>query len=320
MKKFNCKICSRTTTFTKVLTRSKIKKKLFKCKSCDFEFFYFNPTKNLEANKLDISRLEGAGLKVPTIYENFKRTIYQSNVYVKNYLNKKDKNKKILEIGCSHGSFLYLAKKFGCKVYGLEINNYLRNHLNKKMKIKCFKTLNEIKKIKLKFSKIFLFYSFEYFFDIKNELNLIKNLLEPKGQIILITPNKNDVLKSLSLNKGYKNFFYDINSINYFSTQSLRALMRKMNFSNYKISLNQGYGIANLFNWTINQKPKKTGLVGEDDFLLQTINNFKINKKSKKQNSTINKIKKILSHTEKKYKRLLEKEGYGNQIILRIIK
>ena len=320
MKKFNCKICSKTAAFSKVLTRSKTKKKLLSCKNCDFEFFNFDPTKNLESNKLDITRLGRVGLKVPTLYENFNRTIYQSNFYVKNYLNKKDKRKKILEIGCSHGSFLYLAKKFGCKVYGLEINNHLRNYLNKQMKIKCFKKLNEIEKIKMRFSKIFLFYSFEYFFDLKTELNSIKNLLEPKGKIIIITPNKNDVLKSLSLNKGYKNFFYDINSINYFSVKSLEKLMSKINISNYKISLNQGYGIANLYNWAINQKPNKTGLVGEDDFLLQTINNFKIKKKSKKQNLTINKIKEILSQAERKYKRLLIKQGYGNQIILKITK
>ena len=36
----------------KVLTRSKTKKKLLSCKNCDFEFFNFDPTKNLESINL----------------------------------------------------------------------------------------------------------------------------------------------------------------------------------------------------------------------------------------------------------------------------
>ena len=318
MRKIHCKICSKKTSSKIVITRSKIKKKLFSCKKCDFDFFNYDPRKNLEKNKLDLSRLKKAGIKVPSIQENFERTMYQSQFYAKKYLKLEDKNKRILEIGCSHGSFLHVLKKKGFKPYGVELNDYLRKKVQSKLKIKCFKTTDEISN--LKFSKIFLFYCIEYFIDFKKEINLIKKFLDPKGEIIIITPNKNDILKSLFLNKSYDKFFYDINSINYFSVKSLNKLMKKLNFLKYKITCKQGYGIANLFNWSINQKPSKTGLVGEDDFMLRLFNNFKIRKVSKYENSTIKEIKLILSKMEKKYKKYLEKKGFGNQIILKIIK
>ena len=64
MKKNICKICSNKTKSKKVTTRSKKKTKIFICKICDFEFFSYDPRKNLERNKLDVSRLKKAGLKI----------------------------------------------------------------------------------------------------------------------------------------------------------------------------------------------------------------------------------------------------------------
>ena len=319
MKKNICKICSNKTKSKKVTTRSKKKTKIFICKICDFEFFSYDPRKNLERNKLDVSRLKKAGLKIPSIKENFNRTLSQSKSYLKTYIKNEDKNKKILEIGCAHGSFLHLVKKKRCKVYGVEINDTLRHHLNQNLKIKCFKTLDEAFKKKIKFKKIFLFYCLEYFLNFKKDLMTIISMLESKGEVIIITPNKNDILNSLYPNEGYSKFFYDINSINYFSLKSLKNLMKKTKISKYKIFLKQGYSLGNFYNWVINSKPLKTGLVGEDDLIYQISNNFK-RSKLKSNKKIINKLKILFFNIEKKYKKYLETQCFCNQIILKIKK
>lgn len=317
MSKISCKICLKGVKFKNVLTRSKSVKKVYYCSNCDFEFFDFNPKKNLEDNKLDIFRLKKAGLKTSSLKENFKSSLAQSKFYVNNYLNKSDKKKNILEVGCAHGSFLFEAKKFGCRVVGLEINNLLRSNLNKNLGIKCLKTISQLKKEKLKFKKIFLFYSFEYFTNFKEDLKLLYSLLEPKGEIVIITPNKNDIFKSIYLNKAYENFFYDINSINYFSPKSINSLMKILNFKKFKIIIRQGYSFMNFIHWCLNNRPIKTGYVGEDDFLQKTIKNFR---KIKKYQATTKKMINFLIMTETFFKNYLKNNEIGNQIILKIKK
>lgn len=319
MLKINCKICSGKLLTKLAITRSKEKKKIYICRNCDFNFFNFNPVKNLEKNKLDAFRLKKAGLHSPKIKENFKNSLIQSRIYIQNFLKEKKKI-NLLEIGCGHGSFLYLAKKNGHNVYGLELNDVYRKFINTKLNITCYKTISDLEKTNIKFKKIFLFYSFEYFPNIKSDLKRLLNLLINFGQIIIITPNKNDILNTLFKCEGYDNFFYDINSVNYFTKKSLINLLKKMNLKNFKIETKQGYGLANFFNWAINQKPINTGLVGEDRLLLKILNNFVKQKQNRNYKLASNKIKELFLKTDIEYKKILFKAGLGNQIILKIKK
>lgn len=315
MQNLSCKICFSKTKIKIVKTRSGENQKLYNCKNCDFEFFNFNPKINLEKNKLDVYRLKKAGLKIPSLKENFRNSLSQSYYYLNKFINKSDKNQNILEIGSAHGSFLHLLKKYKCRAFGLELNNTLRNNIKKNLKIDCSKTIEEIKKKKINFKKIFLFYSLEYFYNLHQDLEEIISLLAPGGQIIIITPNKNDILNLLNFSKGYKEFFYDKNSINYFSLKSTKNLMKKLKVKKYNITNIQGYGIVNFFNWFLNNKPVHTGLVGEDKLLSKLIDNFKI--KRNNLNILSNNLKKILIKFENQYKILLEKNNVGNQILIK---
>lgn len=84
----NCKICNNKVIFKKVSTRSKLKKNIYFCKNCDFEFFNFDPKKNLTNNKLDISRLKKTGLKIPELNEDFKNGTIQAKEYVEKFIKK----------------------------------------------------------------------------------------------------------------------------------------------------------------------------------------------------------------------------------------
>ena len=117
MNKFICplgnkdNICRKNCVKKNIKTRSGVKKKLYSCLKCDFQFFNEEPKKKLIDNKLDISRLYKVGIPIPLISEEYRDGLKQSQDYVKKYIKKNDTGHKILEIGCGLGYFLDLINK-----------------------------------------------------------------------------------------------------------------------------------------------------------------------------------------------------------------
>ena len=200
----------------------------------------------------------------------------------------------------------------------MELNKFKKNFVNKRIKIRCEDELNKYQDIK--FKKIFMFYSFEYIKNPYDFLITLKSYLAKKGSIIIITPNKNDVIKNILENNSYKKFFYEENSINYFSKRAMEILANNVSFKKYNISTYQGYSIVNFINWFLNHKPQKTGYVGEDRYMHSLQKNLKI---SHSKNNNINyyikkSLLKIFNETNKKFRLILENYNLGNQVILKL--
>ena len=310
-----CPICkSYNLNKTKKKLRSGKLDFILSCDKCQFYFLTTNPIDNLISNKLDETRLKSAGLKIPNIKKDFENGTNQSKPLIEKYFAKSDINKNILEIGCSWGYFINLMKINKCKPYGIELNQVRNQFVNNKLNIKCFNNLDECENYNIKFHKIFLFYVIEYIPDISNYLNRLINLLEDGGKIILITPNLNDYLKDGFSNIGYKNFFYDDNAINYFSVKSLKRIMNKISHNNYSIKTEQGYSFLNHYNWYLTNKPKTTGIVGGDNFINQLTDKLDLDI------SFTSEIKSLIKNFDKSYKDILNRNNYGNNIIIEISK
>ena len=86
-----CKICKLKSKKKVIATRSKKKVNLFHCKNCDFEFFQHDPSKKLTLNKLNLTRLKKAGLKVPSRNEDFVNGLNQSKIYIDKYIKENEK-------------------------------------------------------------------------------------------------------------------------------------------------------------------------------------------------------------------------------------
>ena len=304
-----CLICSKNTHHKYILTRNNSKKKINYCKFCDFEFLKNNSLKKISKYGLDIYRLKPAGLKLPSLEEDFKNGELQSKIYLKKYLDKKkNKNTNILEVGCSWGYFLnIIKKKKKTNVYGLEIDIEKNNFVNKNLKIKCFFDIDEILKTELKFNKVFLFYSLQY---VRNPKLFIKKLyktLEINGEIIILTPNKNDFLKNFWKNQNYINFIYDDMTSNYFSILSLKKLAKILQLKNFTAKSLAGYSFINHLNWFVHGKPFTTNIVGGDNYLNLLENHIK--KQGVRSRILIDFINYV-----KKYKKYVEKINLGNQI------
>ena len=309
----NCEICLGSIKKNIIKIRGDKKKKIYICKNCDYEFIKFPQNKLLEENKLDNYRLSFAGLKIPNFKKDFYNGVQQSKEYITKYLRFNKKKLNILEIGCSWGYFLKTIKKKN-NVFGLEINKLRREYVNKKLNIKCYNDIINIKKKNIKLDRIFLFYSIQYIKNPSNYISDLYGLLKKNGKIIILTPNKNDGIKNLWKNKKYTEFIYDNITINYFSLKSFEKLLKKLKIKNYKIKTINGYSLFNHINWYINKKPLSSNRVGRDQITEHLKNNFKMNDaKSKK---LFNKLKKFSNE----YKLLLEKFNLGNQIELIINK
>tara|TARA_B100000212_G_scaffold319397_1_gene276506 strand:- start:265 stop:1215 length:951 start_codon:yes stop_codon:yes gene_type:complete len=309
-----CPICKTNAEEIVKDSRSNSKVLLGNCRNCDFLFADIDNINSLKNNQLDETRLKKAGLKIPSIEKDFKNGSLQAKRYFNEYLNSYDFPLNILEIGCSWGYFLNILKNKNHNVIGIEISKERRNYVEKNLQIKCLQDINMLKNSSLRFDKIFLFYVIEYINDPKNYIEDLIKFLKKDGEIIIITPNKNDVLLNIWSNKSYEKFIIDEHVINYFSVKSLEKLSKLIDRSIFKIYNQQGYSLYNHLKWYFTNKPSTTGIVGGDIFTEDIKNQITNNKDIKLSN----KIKTLITNTNKEYQKIIEENNMGNSIIVRI--
>ncbi|MBS0185061.1 MAG: class I SAM-dependent methyltransferase [Proteobacteria bacterium] len=315
----NCWICNQATVKKTVQLRSKKEATLHYCHVCDFEFFSHENDALLSNNQLDKTRLESAGLDIPKQEKDFENGYNQSKTYVSDYLNKEDVGAKILEIGCSWGYFLKAAKEFGAVPYGLEINPVRLEYVKEKLGINCKPSLEDYISSKTKFKKIFSFYCLEYIKHPLSFFNNLLNLLEPGGEIIFITPNLNDVLKDVWHNPGYQHFFYDECAIGYYSFKAINSLLnhlKKDRTIHTSVQTKQGYSLYNHLHWYFNQKPINNNCLVGGDRLPEDIKMVLEQDKSFIGDYLAN----LIYRFDQEYKKVIEENNFGNQILIRIKK
>lgn len=316
----NCPICNSGAEHIEtkdVTVRSGKMMQISHCKNCHHEFFNHDPSQNLAQNHLDESRLKAAGLDIPSRDADFKNGVHQSLPYISEYISANDAGTNILEIGCSWGYFLRLLSDHGIKPYGVEINTIRSNYVNEVLKIPCVTDISEYERRNIKFNKIFLFYVIEYIPNPVSYIQRLINLLDQNGMIILITPNLDDTLKDIYCNKGFIDFFYDENSIHYFSVKSSQKMLERLNIDseNSTVKTHEGYSFINHINWFLTQKPRTTNIVGGDKFVNQLIQSVNDSSSSASPNSALSgELVNLLSKFDFEYNHLLEKYDYGNQI------
>ena len=111
-------------------------------------------------------------------------------------------NKKILELGCGTGEFLYNYYEKGSECTGVDIENNFKFKNRKKFNLYNLEANSFLKRCKKKFDIIFLFEILEHLEDVDKE-NLFKNLkmrLNKNAFIFISTINKNLLSKYLAIN------------------------------------------------------------------------------------------------------------------------
>ena len=100
------------------------------------------------------------------------------------------KNKRVLDVGCGTGFFAFHAAKKGAKVLGIDYAEEGINIAKKKYRHKNLKFEKlDVKEIKEKFDIIVSIGVLEHMDEPFKILKLLKSRLNPKGKIIITTPN-----------------------------------------------------------------------------------------------------------------------------------
>ena len=305
----NCPICLGVASGTAIRVRSGKQMTLYQCPTCKFDFFNVDPTELLAANKLDESRLQSAGLDIPTLERDFANGIRQSLPYIGEYVDASDRGRNVLEMGCSWGYFLQLLQQNGVRPHGVELNAIRARYVNDQLAIPCFASLEECEARKITFKKIFLFYVLEYIPDPPAYLKRLMQLLDDDGQIVLVTPNLADPLKDIWSNQAFRKFFYDECAVNYFTPNALRALVAGLAAHESRVTTKQGYSVVNHLSWFLTNGPRTTGMVGGDYYVADIARTLRAG-----QAALGCVLADKIEEFDTQYRKLIEREDCGNQI------
>lgn len=322
-----CAICGDTAHSRPVAVRSGKPMTLWHCSACDFDFFAHDPTPGLVADKLDQTRLMAAGLDIPTVQRDFANGSRQSMPYIEEYMDASDRDRSVLEVGCSWGYFLKLVQDAGAKPYGIELNPVRAGYVSGELGIPCDRNLDECERRGVRFKKIFMFYVLEYVPQPVGYLQRLVDLLEENGKVILITPSLRDPLKDLWKNTGFANFFYDEHAINYFSPLAVNRLIDRLRAGKSSVSTRQGYSFVNHVSWFLTGAPRTTGVVGGDNFVADIVTQLKTSPTTgaealvnDRRDAAAAHLADMIQAFDVSYRQYLETQQLGNQIRIIICK
>lgn len=180
------------------------------------------------------------GNKIPSsedlfrYYGDYPRYTQLSPITVKRYnelldiFEKFRKTNNIIDLGCSNGLFLDLAKKRGWNVYGTEYDPKCIE-FGKNLGITIFKT-DELPAtlFEMEFDMVTSFEVIEHINNPNQELELIKKLLRQGGATYITTPNFNSFSRFLLQHKW--NVIEYPEHLTYYTSKTLHKLLVKHGF------------------------------------------------------------------------------------------
>lgn len=184
-------------------------------------------TKYYDSNNY-ISHTDESNSLLEKVYQRVKKiTLSQKVKLINNY---SQEQKTILDIGCGTGEFLSTAKTDNWNTIGVELSTQAREIAIKKY-LTIYKSLESI--TNQKFNIITLWHVLEHLPNLDKQINLIENLLEENGTLIIAVPN----YKSHDA-QYYKQYWaaYDTpRHLWHFSKTSITKIFKEHNLSVKKI-------------------------------------------------------------------------------------
>lgn len=172
------------------------------------------------------------------------------------------KKKRLLEIGCSAGMFLWHARDYVREVVGIDYDSRSAKFASRKCGCKVYTT--DIEQTDLKensFDIICAFQTLEHAKDPVDFVRKYKKYLKRGGTMAIEVPNLRDALLYAYNLPNHKKFFFHASHLWYFTEKSLSRLMKSCSFKG-SIYYIQDYNIFNQMNWVINDEPQPSPIPG----------------------------------------------------------
>lgn len=207
------------------------------------------------------------------------------------------KKKRLLEIGCSAGMFLYHVRDKFKEVVGLDFDHSSAEYASKKCGCAVYTdNLIDAPLQKRSFDVISLSQTLEHVGSPLEFLLQVREYLSKEGILYIEVPNLYDALLSTYSVPYYQEFYYHSAHLYYFSKKSLGLLLQKAGISG-NFHFTQDYNILNHFYWMHNNRPQASCIPGlsKPEFLFQE----KVNRDVK------DRLNSFLDMMDKKYKKML---------------
>lgn len=161
---------------------------LFECRKCKLIFVNPMPT-DKELNEL-YSSVTGYQ-KNKTIAKKINKEQFDSYSKIINYINSKVTcdGPRLLDIGCSSGDFLVMAKELGFAVEGIELNETTAGVARSRGLVVHSGRIGDISLLPKSFDVVHLGDVIEHVQNPRGLIEEIVHLLKPNGMLIITTPN-----------------------------------------------------------------------------------------------------------------------------------
>ncbi|ANV86371.1 bifunctional 2-polyprenyl-6-hydroxyphenol methylase/3-demethylubiquinol 3-O-methyltransferase UbiG [Picosynechococcus sp. PCC 7117] len=165
---------------------------------------------------------------------------------------------KVLDIGCGYSFFVDLLAQQKYDALGIDISScrikLAQAHLDGKFIRGWIDRPEFIEPYRGQFQAVALFHVLEH---VRNPIKFLKQCFEfvaPGGYLLIEVPNCDDEL--LEQQSDYRNFYWQVAHLSYFTADTLGYALRKASFTAFTIRGVQRYGLRNLLNWLDYGKPQ----------------------------------------------------------------
>ena len=232
------------------------KANVYKCGDCSLVFvdqksFSF-PTDfyEKEYHQTYLTHVEPDALNPDIYYEKMKKA---NRIWADKFCDMLTGRETVLDMGCSTGHFIDMVKHKTKKIYGYDLNTKEIDFCISRGLDVSGKPLKESFKDKT-FDYITLIYVLEHIADPKSFLLSIKPFLKRSGKLIILVPNVRDALIGFYDIPEFKDFYYCIEHLFYYSPATIRLLFESVGLKG-EIETIQEYPLTNHLSWIYRRAP-----------------------------------------------------------------
>ncbi len=247
-----------------------IKEKEFlivECISCGLAFLLNPPDESVIYEDYYQIEFKGTDYREDSNFFHL-REIFEINKQRTALLKEITNNKKglsILDVGCGSGLFLKTCKDEEIKGEGIDVSNTALRFAKEEFGLTVYnKPIEELIKEYKKYDLITLWHVLEHFLEPVEELCKIKELLSPKGILLIEVPNFKSIKFRLSGNK-WKGGNHPLYHRSFFTSKTLRNTLAEGGFRDIN-RLNFTYQLSNK-SYLYNKTKKVFNTFGTDAFL-----------------------------------------------------
>lgn len=226
------------------------RRRVFECRRCGLIF--------LERREADAQIRDFYAKNYAGHYVLQNKTNSERLARMRPYLSK---STRLLEVGCSDGQFLVMARRFVKSVTGIELKKEDVLHARRRHRLEVYDTPVEATAFRHKFDVICCFQTLEHVPEPNEFLKTLRGLLAPGGIFFIEVPGGNDALMRLYRIPGHGGFFYHEQHLFVYTPKTLRRMLVKNGFSCALQPL-QSYSLTNHLHWIYCNRPQKDTRTG----------------------------------------------------------